>query len=89
MKIFEKTRSTTTEPEKMFEEMFNAIGERLSDLASSEEKIDGEDEHDHAKDTELGKLSEDDEPGWVMGTISAKCILVTGSLQECLRGCGV
>jgi hypothetical protein len=24
-----------------------------------------------------------------VGDASAKCILVTGSLQECLRGCGV
>jgi len=28
-------------------------------------------------------------PFILMSTTSAKCILVTGSLQECLRGCGV
>ena len=47
-----------------------AIGDSLSDLASSENGEDGEDEDDDEEDTELGKLSEDDEPGWVMGTIS-------------------
>jgi hypothetical protein len=47
----------------------NAIGDSLSDLASSdveEERKDKEDE----EHTELGKLSEDDEPGWVIGKIS-------------------
>jgi len=28
-------------------------------------------------------------PSWCAVHISAKCILATGSLQECLRGCGV
>jgi len=49
--------------------MLNAIGDSLSDLASSDGEQDGEDEKDDDEDTELGKLS-DDEPGWVMGTIS-------------------
>jgi len=55
-------------PEKTFEEMLVAIGDSLSDLASSDNGEDGEDEYD--EETEQGKLSEDDEPGWVMGTIS-------------------
>jgi hypothetical protein len=46
--------------------MLDAIGASLSDLASSDDEEDGEDD----EDTEQGKLSEDDEPGWVMGTIS-------------------
>jgi hypothetical protein len=50
-----------------FEEMMAAIGDSLSDLASSD---DGEDEEDEDEETEQGKLSEDDEPGWVMGKIS-------------------
>jgi len=58
---------TPREPEKTFEEMMAAIGDSLSDLASSDDGEDGEDEDE---ETELGKLSEDDEPGWVMGTIS-------------------
>jgi len=59
----EKGRSTTTKPGITFEEMLNAIGDRLSDLASSEDKEDGEDEDDDEEDPGYGKLSEDDEPG--------------------------
>jgi hypothetical protein len=50
--------------------MLNAIGDSLSDLASSEDEEDGADEGGDETDPELGKLSEDDEPGWVIGTIS-------------------
>jgi hypothetical protein len=59
---------TSTEPHKTFEEMLVAIGDSLSDLASSDHGEDGEDEDDEG--TELDKLSDDDEPGWVMGTIT-------------------
>jgi hypothetical protein len=59
---------TSTEPEKTFEEMLDAIGDSLSDLASSDDGEDGEEEDDEV--TEQGNLSEDDEPGWVMGTIT-------------------
>jgi hypothetical protein len=58
---------TSREPEKTFVEMMAAIGDSLSDLASSDDGEDGEDEDE---ETEQGKLSEDDEPGWVMGTIT-------------------
>jgi len=61
---------TTGKPETRFEEMLNAIGHCLSDLASSNDEQNGEDEEDDEEDTELGKLSDDDEPGWVMGTIT-------------------
>jgi len=57
---------TPREPQKTFEEMMAAIGDSLSDLASSDNGEDGEDEDE---ETELGKRSEDDEPSWVMGTI--------------------
>jgi len=70
MENVEKGRLTTTKPEITFEEMLNAIRDSLSDLASPEEEEDGEDEDDDEEDTGHGKLSEDDEPGWVMGTIS-------------------
>jgi len=55
-------------PRKTFEEMMVALGDSLSDLASSDDGEDGEDEDD--EDTEQGKLSEHNEPGWVMGTIT-------------------
>ena len=70
MRNVEKARSITTKPETTFEEMLNAIGDSLSNLASSQDEEDGEDKDDDEEDTELGKLSEDDEPGRVMGTIS-------------------
>jgi len=70
MENVEKGRSTTTKSEITFEEMFNAIGDSLSDLASSDVEEDGEDQDDDEEDTGHGKLSEDDEPGWVMGTSS-------------------
>jgi len=59
---------TSRKPEKTFEEMLVAIGDSLSNLASSDDGEDGEDADD--EETEQGKLSEDDEPGWVMGTIT-------------------
>jgi len=59
---------TSRKPKTTFEEMLVAIRDSLSDLASSDDGEDGEDEDD--EETEQGKLSEDDEPGWVMGTIS-------------------
>jgi hypothetical protein len=59
---------TSREPEKTFEEMLVAIGDSLSDLASSDDGEDGQEEDD--EETEQGNLSEDDEPGWVMGTIT-------------------
>jgi len=49
--------------------MLNAIGDILSDLTSSDDEEDAEDDEED-DDTEHGKLSEDDEPGWVIGTIS-------------------
>jgi hypothetical protein len=64
----EITRLRTREPEKTCEEMLGAIGDSLSDLGSSNDGEDGEDEDD--QQTEQGKLSEDDEPGWEMGTIT-------------------
>jgi len=59
---------TSREPGKTFEEMLIAIGDSLSDLASSDDGEDGEDEDD--EETEQGKVSDDNEPGWVMGTIT-------------------
>jgi len=66
----EKGRSTTTKPEITFDEVLNAIGDSLSDLASSGDEEDGEDEDDDEQDTGPGNLSEDNEPGWVIRTMS-------------------
>jgi len=45
-----------------------AIGESLSDLASSDDGEDGEGEVD--EETEQGQLSGNEEPGWAIGTIT-------------------
>jgi len=50
--------------------MSNGIGDSLSDLAPSEGREDGADEDDDEEDSDPGKLSEDDNPVWVMGTIT-------------------
>jgi len=64
----EITGLTSREPKKTFEEMLVTIGDSLSDLPRSDDGQDGEDEDD--EQTEQRKLSEDDEPGWVMGTMT-------------------
>ena len=61
---------TNREPKKTVEEMKVAIGYCLSDLACPDDREDGEDEDD--EETEQWKLSKDDKPGWVMGTITNK-----------------
>jgi len=68
MKHTEMAGLTNIEPGKTFKEMMVAIGGSLSDHASSDDGADGEYEDD--EETEQGKLSKDDEPGWVMGTIT-------------------
>ena len=71
MRNAEKAGLTTTKPETTFEEIVNAIGDSLSDLArSDDEEEDGEDTDNEEDDPAGGKLSEDDEPSWVKSTIS-------------------
>jgi len=66
----ESKGATTGKLQITFEEMLNAITDSLSDLPSSDHEHDGEDEEDDEADIEHGKLSDDDETGWVMGTSS-------------------
>jgi len=63
----EIARMTSKDCAKKFGEMLVAIGDSLSDLASSDDGEDGEAEDDD--ETEQGKLSQDDKPGWAMDTI--------------------
>jgi len=70
MRNAEKAGLVTTKPETTFEEMLNAIGDSLSDPASSDDEEVGEHEDDDEEVPVRGKLSKDDEPSWVMGTIS-------------------
>jgi hypothetical protein len=59
---------TSTESQKRFEEILVAFRDSLRDLASSNNGEVREDKDD--EETEQGKLGEDDEPCWVMGTIT-------------------
>ena len=68
MRKAENVGLTNGEPEKTFQEIMVAIRDSLSDLASSDDGEDGEDKDD--EETEQVQLSEDEEPGWVMGTIT-------------------
>ena len=68
MRMAENMGLTTREPEEPCAGMMIAIGYSLSEPESSDNEEDGEDDDD--KDTVLGKLSKDDEPGWVVGTLS-------------------
>jgi hypothetical protein len=63
--------TTTSQSETTFEETLNEISDSLSDLASSDDEPEGEDEETDEENTELGNLSDDDEPGMVMGTITS------------------
>jgi len=62
MRNIDNARSITTKSETTYEDMLNAIGDSLSDLPSSDDEEDGEDK-DGKGAIELGKLSEDGEPG--------------------------
>jgi hypothetical protein len=77
----DKAQSTTSKAEITFEEMLNAIGDSMSDLAMSKNEEDGEDEDDDEEDTEHGTLSDNEEPGWLMGTISK----MVPERMECIR----
>jgi len=70
MKHAEIAVLTNTERKKSFKDMMVTIGDSLNVLASSDNGEDGEDEDD--EETEQGKLSEDDEPGWVIYTMTKK-----------------
>jgi len=78
MSMAENVGATTSKPKNTLEAMLNAIGESLSDLASSDDEQDGNDEEDDEENTELSTLTDDDEPGWVMGTISK-------TVQHCME----
>lgn len=60
----------TRVPKNSFEEILIAIEACLSNLAILDDKEDVDVKADDRNGSELGKLSENDEPGWVMGTLS-------------------
>jgi len=68
MRQAETTGLTTRKLEIMFPQMFNDIRASLSNRASSDDQEDVVEEDD--QDTEVGELSTDYVPSWVMGTIS-------------------
>jgi hypothetical protein len=68
MKHADITGFTNSEARETFKRRIVAIGDSQSDLASSNHREDREDVDD--KQTEQGKLSEDDISGWLTGTIT-------------------
>ena len=70
MTTAESMEVTTRKPGRTLEEMLNGIGDGMSDLARSDDEQDVEDQKDNEEETELSKLSDEDESGWVMGTMS-------------------
>jgi len=60
--------------------MMVAIIDSLNNLASSNDGKEGEDDTDDK--TEPGKLSKDDEPGWVMGTLSKTVLQCLERVRE-------
>jgi len=68
MKRAENEGLRNREPDMTFQGTIVGIADSLSDLASSDDGEDGEDDDD--RETEQNKLSDDDQPGCVMSTIS-------------------
>jgi len=68
MRKAENAELTNRAPEMTFQELLVAIRDSLCDLANSHDGEDGEDEDN--EETEQGKLSKDDKPSRLMGTIS-------------------
>ena len=62
--------ATTEQPKTRLQEVLNAFGDSLSDFASSDDEQNGENKEDDGNNTEHGKRSDDDKPGWVIGKIS-------------------
>jgi hypothetical protein len=50
--------------------MLYAVADSLNDVASCHDAKDGDDEEHDEQDTELAKLSEDDESAWAMNAHS-------------------
>jgi hypothetical protein len=67
---------TNSKPKKTFEERLVAIRDSLTGLGSHDDGVNGEDKDD--KNTEPGQLCEDDEPCWVLDTI-------TKIVQQCVN----
>jgi hypothetical protein len=59
---------TTRELENQFHKMIATIGDSRSDVSCSNNGNDADDVEN--EETEQGQLSEDDDPGWVMDTIT-------------------
>jgi hypothetical protein len=74
-------QSITRKLQIRFEKMLNAIGDSLSNLPNPDVEEDRYDKEDEV-DTELGKLSDDDELGWVICTISKTVQHRMGSIWQ-------
>ena len=78
MRNSDNAELTTGAPQNTNQEMIVAIGDCLSNLSSSDNKNDQEDQEEIH--TELGKLSDVDTPSWVISTIFK-------TVQQCMERC--
>jgi len=69
---------TARKSEETYEGLLNAIGDSLSDIGCFDDGEDGEDEDNYEENSEPRKLGEDDDPRWVMSTI-------TKTVQHCME----
>jgi hypothetical protein len=65
--VLKRAAAGTTE--MTFEEMLEAIGESVDAVSTSDEADDDEDDEQDGDDNNDAKLSDDDQPEWVVGTI--------------------
>jgi hypothetical protein len=70
MRITAQAGLTTRKSKTVFKEIFNSIGDSLRDLACSTNGEDGEGGHNNEENTELGTMTKDEQPRWVVGAIS-------------------
>lgn len=70
MRIAAQAELTTRKSKKVFEEILNSIGDSLRDPASSNNGEEGEGGHENEENTELGMMTKDDQPRWVVGAIA-------------------
>jgi len=73
---------TARKPERTFEVMLNAIGDSPNDLAISINGEDVEVTDNDEDDSELYRMSDDDQPRWVMGTITKSVLHWMESFQQ-------
>jgi hypothetical protein len=82
MRMAGKAGLKMRKPEKTFQDLCYPIGDSRSNRTSADDEEAVKNKEDYEEDTIVGKLSQDDEPGWVIGTISK---MVHCASESCSR----